>query len=210
MDVSTALAAGTETCGSGTARAGTRSKHLPARVSADTTRCATTASGPRGAEGRQRIDEGASDRSVGVARLVLASGRYRWPRPGGGYRMACDSDRGVTVLFGGDTCLWDDSRWRRAETPQATAPRSVHAFACDPVRKRVVLFGGTVDDRTSERPVNWMAPGEPRCAAFPDGRGHAISQGRVLSTIGAPCSSRSCTSRRSSCRSQPSHRSRAV
>ena len=77
------------------------------------------------------------------------------PGPGGGYRMAYDSDRGVTVLFGGDTCLWDGSRWTRAETPQAPAPRSVHALADDPSRKRVVLFGGTVDRQDVGETWEW-------------------------------------------------------
>lgn len=69
------------------------------------------------------------------------------PDPGGGYRMAYDAERAVTVLFGGNTCLWDGARWTRAEASPSPAPRTVHALAYDPARKRVVLYGGTVDQK---------------------------------------------------------------
>jgi hypothetical protein len=77
------------------------------------------------------------------------------PGPGDGYRMAYDSERGVTVLFGGNTCLWDGVRWTRAETPHAPAARAVHALAYDPVRKCVVLYGGTVDRKDAADTWEW-------------------------------------------------------
>lgn len=67
------------------------------------------------------------------------------PDAGGGYRMAYDSERKQTVVFGGNTCLWDGRSWTRVATPSAPAPRTVHALAEDPVRKRLVLYGGTID-----------------------------------------------------------------
>jgi hypothetical protein len=36
-------------------------------------------------------------------------------------------------------------RWTRAEVSSAPPSRTVHALADDPVRKCVVLYGGTVD-----------------------------------------------------------------
>jgi hypothetical protein len=77
------------------------------------------------------------------------------PDPGRGYRMAYDSEHGVTVLFGGNTCLWDGKQWTRAETPVAPPPRSVHALAYDPVRKRVVLYGGSIDPGNGDDTWEW-------------------------------------------------------
>jgi hypothetical protein len=70
--------------------------------------------------------------------------------------MAYDSDRGVTVFFGGeigvtgsekyfnDTWEYDGTnQWRQIIVPDSKPlPRSFHAMAYDPVRKRVVLYGG--------------------------------------------------------------------
>ena len=77
------------------------------------------------------------------------------PDSGGGYRMAYDSERGVTVLFGGNTCLWDGVRWTRAETSPSPPARTVHALAYDPARKRVVLYGGTVDQKDISDTWEW-------------------------------------------------------
>ncbi len=67
------------------------------------------------------------------------------PGPGGGYRMAYDQARRVTVLCGGDTCLWDGTAWTRITTAPAPVPRMVHALAYDVARQRVVLYGGSID-----------------------------------------------------------------
>src|SRR3954470_5796145 len=71
------------------------------------------------------------------------------------HAMAYDSDRGVTVFFGGeigkspdesyfnDTWEYDGVRWRKVFiTGESPIPRSLHAMAYDPVSKRVVLYGG--------------------------------------------------------------------
>ena len=71
------------------------------------------------------------------------------------HAMAYDAARKRVVLFGGygafwlannglgaDTWEWDGSVWRQ-RFPIASPPaRSAHAMAYDPVRQRVVLFGG--------------------------------------------------------------------
>src|SRR5512135_1964774 len=71
--------------------------------------------------------------------------------------MAYDSDRGVTVFFGGeysaagsstisyydDTWEYDGVFWRKIDTGVRNPnPRSGHAMAYDADLKRVVLFGG--------------------------------------------------------------------
>jgi hypothetical protein len=72
------------------------------------------------------------------------------------HAMAYDSDRGVTVFFGGeigktgdeqyfnDTWEYDGTnQWRQIIVlDPKPAPRSFHSMAYDPVRKRVVLYGG--------------------------------------------------------------------
>lgn len=78
------------------------------------------------------------------------------PGPGGGYRMAYDAARGVTVLFGGDTCLWDGTRWTRAAAAAGGPPaRTVHALAYDPARERVVLYGGSIDQKDTGDTWEW-------------------------------------------------------
>jgi hypothetical protein len=69
--------------------------------------------------------------------------------------MAYDSDRGVTVFFGGeigktgsetyfnDTWEYDGSHWRQITIVGDIPPaRSLHAMAYDPVRKVVLMYGG--------------------------------------------------------------------
>jgi hypothetical protein len=67
--------------------------------------------------------------------------------------MAYDDARREVVLFGGfffngsvvefgDTWLWDGATWRAASSPLSPRARSHHAMAYDPLRNRVVLFGG--------------------------------------------------------------------
>ncbi len=71
------------------------------------------------------------------------------------HAMAYDSDRGVTVFFGGeiggdpptyfdDTQEYDGKQWKQIVTAVKPPKRSGHAMAYDPVRKQVVLFGGSV------------------------------------------------------------------
>ncbi len=73
-----------------------------------------------------------------------------------GHAMAYDAARGETILFGGltnvdcgegagaycdDTWAWDGSEWRVLATTGPSG-REGHAMAFDPIRHRVVLFGG--------------------------------------------------------------------
>ena len=77
------------------------------------------------------------------------------PGPGYGYRMAYDAAREVTVLFGGHTCLWDGRAWTQVPTPTAPAARTVHALAYDPSRRRVVLYGGSVERQNAADTWEW-------------------------------------------------------
>ena len=72
-------------------------------------------------------------------RMAAADG----PGPGNGYRMAYDAERRVTVLFGGETCVWDGKSWTRLTPPASPPDRAVHGLAYDPSRQRVVLYGGS-------------------------------------------------------------------
>ena len=108
------------------------------------------------------------------------------PSPRHGAAMAFDAARGRAVLFGGDvgmgpgannllgdTWEWDGTRW--IEQRPATAPpaRRRAAMAYDPVRQRVVLFGGhtaasnVADDTWEWDGVDWR-PLSP--ATKPPGR----------------------------------------
>jgi hypothetical protein len=71
------------------------------------------------------------------------------------HAMAYDSDRGVTVFFGGeigqgddreyfdDTQEYDGTNWVRTLPSFPRPPsRSMHAMAYDPIRKHIVLYGG--------------------------------------------------------------------
>ncbi len=77
------------------------------------------------------------------------------PGPGGAYRMAYDQARAVTVLFGGDTCLWNGNIWTRVATTNAPLARQVHAMGDDPVRARVVMHGGSVDQVNAADTWEW-------------------------------------------------------
>ena len=71
------------------------------------------------------------------------------PSPRREYAMAYDSQRGVSVLFGGedhsgllgDTWEWDGSSWTQAATA-GPAARQTHAMAYNSLRGFTVLFGG--------------------------------------------------------------------
>lgn len=76
------------------------------------------------------------------------------PRPRARHAMAYDAARGQVVLFGGvdypadplpmgDTWVWDGSTWTGAGgTGPRPVARSEHQMAYDPIRERVVLYGG--------------------------------------------------------------------
>jgi hypothetical protein len=70
------------------------------------------------------------------------------------HRLVYDSHRARIVLYGGsdvfagdtnfnDTWEWDGIRWTKVNVPGPTGPRVFHAMACDPKRRKVVLFGGS-------------------------------------------------------------------
>ena len=72
------------------------------------------------------------------------------PLPRYRHAMAYDSQRGVTVMFGGtssgsnylaDTWEWNGSSWTQVSTTGPSARRE-HAMAYDSLRGRIVLFGG--------------------------------------------------------------------
>ncbi len=87
----------------------------------------------------------------GVAWRLLAA---RGPARSGGMGMAYDSVRDRVVIFGGtfstgtaefllgDTWEWDGVKWINIMPPVAPSPKTGPAMAFDPIRKRVVLFGG--------------------------------------------------------------------
>jgi len=74
------------------------------------------------------------------------------PAARGGAAMVWDGDRRRAVLFGGDNAGWHNDLWEwdgaagtwTDRTPAGTKPagRAYHTMAYDPVRKRVVLYGG--------------------------------------------------------------------
>jgi hypothetical protein len=101
-----------------------------------------------------------SDASGSEPLWICSRGKWRQvpgvgPRarglPGGAY----DSDRGRFVVYGGiggmygsrfaDVWEWDGSAWREATLQgPGPGPRDHHAMCYDPVRKRIVLHGGSV------------------------------------------------------------------
>jgi hypothetical protein len=98
------------------------------------------------------------------------------PGPGNGYRMAYDAARGVTVLFGGDTCLWDGRTWTQVSRRGDPAARSVHALAYDPDRACVVLHGGTVG-RGTDAADTWEWNGAAWTERTPAGAADAPKRG---------------------------------
>lgn len=74
------------------------------------------------------------------------------PRPVMGAAAAYDDARGRVVVFGGihpedetgavETWEWDGRGWELMVADSAPPPRAMAAMAYDPVRRRVVLFGG--------------------------------------------------------------------
>lgn len=79
------------------------------------------------------------------------------PSPRVSHRMAYDSNRNVSVLFGGasdicedtnkpclfnDTWEYDGMSWKKVITQKSPSPRSSFAFGYDPNDKKIILFGG--------------------------------------------------------------------
>ncbi|MEM7201303.1 MAG: kelch repeat-containing protein [Planctomycetota bacterium] len=119
-----------------------------------------------------------------------------------GHAMAYDAARGRVVLFGGaradwsaaepwsrallaDTWEWDGTQWWPRTPPIAPPARHFHGMAYDPVRQRVVLFGGTPDPTgVGQAPVGsndtWEWDGvqwtpQPTALAPPARFGHAMA-----------------------------------
>lgn len=84
--------------------------------------------------------------------------------------LAYDEHRDRVVLFGGvdpqnsrrfygDTWEWDGSSWTRVAAPVAPPPRVQHSMAYDPVRRRVVLYGGATDTSNPYPGETWEYDG---------------------------------------------------
>src|SRR5581483_12228939 len=76
-----------------------------------------------------------------------------WPPPLQSTRAAYDSDRHVTVIFGGslesatppasqETWEWNGTTFTKRETMRLPSPRDGHAMTYDPVHKVTLVFGG--------------------------------------------------------------------
>jgi len=80
------------------------------------------------------------------------------PSPRAGQAMVFDPALGETLLFGGiagtpptpqaDTWSWNGTRWQMLTPTPSPSARWSHAMAVDPVRGRVVLFGGALAPNT--------------------------------------------------------------
>jgi hypothetical protein len=79
--------------------------------------------------------------------------------------MAYDSDRHVTVLFGGlppvpgETWEWDGLHWKRQST-RGPAARIEHAMAYDSNRHVTVLFGGALNGSSQPSGETWEWDGQ--------------------------------------------------
>jgi hypothetical protein len=140
--------------------------------------------------GRQRVRLGDTWEWNGVAwALVDQAGG---PTPRNNAAMAYDSDRRVTVLFGGsdgvasgETWEWNGIAWHRSEAP-VVAPRYNPVMVYDPVRRRLLRFGGwtgkeragdtwSFDGRTwTVHAVDGPAPRNHSALAFDVRRGRAV------------------------------------
>lgn len=87
------------------------------------------------------------------------------PSARGGHSMAFDSDRGVTVLFGGatstsvfqvvaDTWEWDGTRWTIRAGPQPR-PRTGSAMTYDTSRRKIMMFGGQIGSQNVHIGDTW-------------------------------------------------------
>ena len=83
------------------------------------------------------------------------------------HAMTYDAARGVTLLFGGvgdgpggfavfgDTWTWDGDTWTKLSPASSPRARSAPQLAYDPVRERVVLFGGYFTDSNEVDNETW-------------------------------------------------------
>lgn len=83
-----------------------------------------------------------------------------------GHSMAYDQTRKMVILFGGrhfdklnrpvlldDMWAWDGREWHELRPAVRPAPRRLMAMATDPVRQRIVVFGGIVVDTGFPQPA---------------------------------------------------------
>ncbi len=94
-----------------------------------------------------------------LAAVVLAAGvahaqASSWPAPhAGAHGVAYDSRRGMTMVYGDrgpdSTTLWgwDGAKWRAFREPGPGLRRHIK-LAYDPVRDRLVMYGGFIDNAT--------------------------------------------------------------
>lgn len=105
----------------------------------------TLAISPRSVTLRARSNSITYASSVWIHRTPAVS-----PLPLKNHKMAYDSTRNVTILFGGDdgtqlvsdTWEWDGEIWTLRTPPARPVARYFHAMAYDSTRNVVVLFGG--------------------------------------------------------------------
>lgn len=100
------------------------------------------------------------------------------PRAVADAASAYDSDRGRLVIYGGradhdgdpipvsTTWEWDGEAWEQKNIP-GPGPLTEHAMAYDPLRKKILLYGGLGGARSCER--TWEYDGEAWEELFIDG-----------------------------------------
>ncbi|HEX8169792.1 MAG TPA: kelch repeat-containing protein [Thermoanaerobaculia bacterium] len=71
--------------------------------------------------------------------MVYDSNRQRVVLFGGRKTVGATAD---TVTFHNDTWIWQNDDWTQLATPNAPSPRALVGMAFDPLRDRVVLYGG--------------------------------------------------------------------
>lgn len=119
---------------------------------------------------------------VAATTWILAGGTWRaatvahLPPARFGHAIAFDPIRQRVVLFGGaysrwsvrmgDTWEWNGTDWTAVRPATSPSERSGHAMAFDPVRQRIVLFGGSdeygrFDDTWTFDGLTWTAVQSP-------------------------------------------------
>jgi hypothetical protein len=108
--------------------------------------------------------------------------------------MAYDSRRKRLVLFGGyrasaegrvrlgDTWEWDGTRWEEKHPPAAPSPRNGAAMTYDPVRGRVLVFGGSgrSADTWEWDGTSWTRIEAPAAARFNSAMAYDAAERAVL------------------------------
>lgn len=91
------------------------------------------------------------------------------PGPRSGHALAYDSDRGVTILFGGqhgdinDTWEYDGHSWKKITIDgPVPSPRSRHAMCYDNSLRQVILFGGIFNNDLFDDVWNYESTGPQR------------------------------------------------